>query len=87
MQLQTDNVIPYNITTSNTIKTIILRSPEECLRANTIIEQLIKDGNRILPSALYPNEIRISYISKDIYDNSLNTFTLKSGNIANAFIN
>ena len=54
-------IIPHN----NNIKTIILKSPEECLNYQKILDDLIKKGYQILPSALYPNEIRISYIDPD----------------------
>jgi len=43
-------------------KTIILRSPEDCLNYENIVKKLLSDGCQILPSAIYPNEIRISYI-------------------------
>lgn len=54
-------IIPHN----NNIKTIILKSPEECLNYQKILDDLIKKGYQILPSVSYPNEIRISYIDPD----------------------
>ena len=61
--------VPIN----NNIKTIILKTPEECLKQNTIINNLIKEGKQIVPTALYPNEIRISYIEniENIEDNKI----------------
>lgn len=57
------NIIP-NLSTQN-IKTIVLDTPEECLYANTIRKKIIQEGNQLLPSALYPNKIVISYLEKD----------------------
>lgn len=56
--------VPIN----NNIKTIILKTPEECLKQNTIINNLIKKGKQIVSTTLHPNEIRISYI-ENIEDN------------------
>jgi len=47
--------------TNNSVKTIILQGVD-CLRANTIKEEIIKNGYQLLPESLYPNEIRIQYI-------------------------
>jgi hypothetical protein len=57
------NIIP-NLSTQN-IKTIVLDTPEGCLSANTIRKKIIQEGHQLLPSALYPNKIVISYLEKD----------------------
>ena len=64
------NIIP-NLFTGN-IKTIILNTPEGCLSANKIREKLIQEGHQLLPEALYPNEIRISYLEMEIENNQKN---------------
>ena len=46
------------------VKSIILNTPEGCLSANTIREKLIQEGHQLLPEALYPNMIKISYLEK-----------------------
>ena len=68
-----------NIFTGN-IKTIILNTPEECLSANRIREKLIQEGYQLLPDALYPNEIHISYFEKE--NNQKNIIKTKSGSLA-----
>lgn len=60
-------------------KTIILKTPEECLKANSITKKLIEDGCQILPTVLFPNEIRISYIPP--FDKYQNSETPKDNNI------
>lgn len=63
------------------LKTIILnlKTPDECMRQKSIVEELIKQGNiQILPSALFPNEIHITYIhNSNISD--YNIVSTKSG--------
>ncbi len=49
----------------DSVKTITLQGID-CLRANTIIDNLIKDGCTIIPSAPVPNAIQIQYISPRI---------------------
>ena len=79
------------IISHETVRTIHLTTPEECLNANKIIDQLVSEGHQIIPSALYPGEIRISYISKnDInIDHNLdrNLIVTNSENICLAFTN
>jgi hypothetical protein len=72
------NIIP-NLFTGNT-KTIILNTPEGCLSANKIREKLIQEGHQLLPEALYPNQIRISYL--EIENNQKNIIKTKSGSPA-----
>jgi len=69
------------------VKTIVLRTPEECLRAGQITKELIEDGNCILPSALYPNEVHISYVPNRHDDNVLghNVFRVGEGNAGMRF--
>jgi hypothetical protein len=70
------------MSSSNYIKTIILKTPEQCLTANSIIKKLTDEGNQILPSVLFPNEIHISYIPKDVVSNqktNYNIITTDSG--------
>jgi len=43
----------------------VLDTPEGCLSANTIRKKIIQEGHQLLPSALYPNKIVISYLEKD----------------------
>jgi len=76
------NIIP-NLSTEN-IKTIILNTPEECLSANKICEKLIQEGHQLLPEALYPNEIHISYLEKE--NNQKNIIKTKSGSLAINFM-
>jgi hypothetical protein len=62
-----------NIIPTGNIKTIILNTPEGCLSVNKIREKLIKEGHHLLPEAIYPNEIRISYLEKEcFYDYLIN---------------
>lgn len=69
------------LNSSNYIKTIILRTPEECLTLNSIIKKLTDEGNQILPSSIFPNEIHISYIPKDVSNQktNFNIITIYSG--------
>ena len=53
----------------DSVKTITLQGID-CLRANTIIDNLIKDGCTIIPSAPVPNAIQIQYISPRINNNN-----------------
>jgi hypothetical protein len=53
----------------DSVKTITLQGID-CLRANTIIDNLIKDGCTIIPSAPVPNAIQIQYISPRINNTS-----------------
>lgn len=66
------------------IKTIILNTPEECLLANKIREKLIHEGYQLLPEALYPNEIHISYFEKE--NNQKNIIKTKYGSLAINFM-
>lgn len=75
--------IMSNLSTGK-IKTIILNTPEQCLSANKIREKLIQEGYRLLPEALYPNEIHISYFEKE--NNQKNTIKTKSGSLAINFM-
>ena len=65
----------FSILSTGNIKTIILNTPEECLSANKIREKLIQEGHQLLPEALYPNEIRISYL--EIENNQKNIIKTK----------
>jgi len=60
--------------TNNSVKTIILQGVD-CLRANTIKEEIIKNGYQLLPESLYPNEIRIQYIVNNLNTNDTNDNT------------
>jgi len=63
------------------IKTITLQGID-CLRANTIIDNLIKEGCTIIPSALFPNEIRITYMSPRIDNAAINDMDTVSIDVA-----
>ncbi len=71
------------------VKTIVLNTPEGCLRANSIRKRLVDEGNQLLPEALYPNEIRISYMEKVNKDskNYVNLITTKNGCSSLFFMN
>jgi hypothetical protein len=74
----------YNlINTTDNIKTIVLNTPEQCLSANTIRKKLVEDGHQLLPEALFPNEIHISYLEKkdknNTINNTINIIETKSG--------
>lgn len=61
----------FNLITPSTncsVKTIILQG-KDCLRANTIREEIIKNGYQLLPESLYPNEIKIQYIVNNVNTN------------------
>ena len=71
-----DLITPIN---NCNIKTIILKDID-CLRANTIRDEIIKNGYQLMTSSLYPNEIRIHYIDNinnyNIAKNSENNYNI-----------
>ena len=79
--------------TGTQIKSIVLKTPEECFQANKIINQLVESGCQILPQALYPNEIRITYIESEkstefigsTANTNYNMICVKSGNSGLAY--
>ena len=59
------------------------------MNANKIRERLIKEGKQLLPEALYPNEIHITYYEEYVNntdnktdENDLNIVTTKPGNMS-----
>ena len=66
------------------VKTIILKTPEECLKQNSIIDELTKQGHQILPSVLFPNEIHISYLESERFNPNHNS-SQKSDNISSKY--
>jgi len=68
------------------IKTIILDTPETCLQAEVIINDLIEKNYIILPIVPHPNKIHISYIDHEPDENvKKNIVTCNSGNFGLAF--
>lgn len=70
-----------NINFEQSVKTIILETPEECLRQNSIIKELINQGHQILPTALFPNQIHIRYIEYSPYNEQNHEIYPKNTNL------
>jgi hypothetical protein len=71
----------HKFLSTDSVKTITLQGVD-CLRANTIIDNLIKDGCTIIPSALFPNEIQIRYVSSRINNAAVNDIVIVPNNAA-----